>query len=219
MRLKIYTWAAAGLLLGSTSLVAALGPGVHFATVLETMDSGGYTYLKVDEGGTVYWAAAPAVKVAVGDSVSFTEQMKMVNFTSGTLSRTFDELMFVSGLKNSSVGPMSAPDTVELSESIAKAEGGYTVEEVYARKDELKGKNVKVRGKVVKVSKNIMGTNWVHLRDGTGADGDNKLIFRSETGIADVGTVVTAEGTLDTDKDFGYGYRYPVLVEGSTFSQ
>ena len=81
MRFKIFTWIAAGLLLGYSSLAAAYGQGGHFGTVLETMDSGGYTYIKVDEGGVVYWAASPAVKVAVGDSVTFTEQMKMENFS------------------------------------------------------------------------------------------------------------------------------------------
>ena len=31
-------------------------------------------------------------------------------------------------------------------------------------------------------------------------------------------TVKTAEGTVDTDKDFGYGYHYDVLVEDATFN-
>jgi len=216
---KTFTWMAAGLLLGSSSLAVAYGQGGHFGTVLETMNSGGYTYIKVDEGGVVYWAAAPEAKVAVGDNVSFTEQMKMEHFSSSTLNRTFDQIMFVNELKTSTMGSSSAPDAVESAESIAKADGGYTVEEIYARKEELKGKTVKVRGKVVKVSQNIMGNNWVHLQDGTGAAGSNKIIFRSETEFADVGTVTTAEGTLDTDKDFGYGYRYQVLVERSTFSK
>jgi len=219
MRQKMFTWLAAGLLLGASSLAAAYGQGKHSGTVLETMDSGGYTYIKVDEGGNVYWAATTAAKVAVGDSISFTEQMKMENFTSNTLNRTFDQLMFISGLKTGSESPAAKPDTVALAEPIPKVEGGYTIEEIYAKKDELKGQTVKVRGKVVKVSKKIMGNNWVHLQDGTGAKGSNKLIFRSETDVAEVGTVTIAEGTLDTDKDFGYGYRYPVLVEDSTFTE
>ena len=54
---------------------------------------------------------------------------------------------------------------------IAKAEGGSTIAEVFAQKDQLAGKNVLVRGKVVKVSPGIMGKNWVHVRDGTGPTG------------------------------------------------
>ena len=213
---------AAAALLVSAAMKPALGAPVHSATVLETMDGGGYTYVKLDEGGVVYWAAAPATRVAVGDQVSFTEQMRMVNFTSQSLNRTFEELMFVSGLSGSSGharAQATAPVEAIASEPIEKAEGGYTIAEVIARKEELKGTTVRVRGKVVKVSRNIMGLNWVHLQDGSGADGGDRLIFRSKTDVADVGSVVIAEGTLDTDKDFGFGYQYAVLVDDSTFSQ
>jgi len=222
-------------------MTLASGAPVHTATVLETMDSGGYTYVRVEEGGEVYWAAAPASEVAVGDRVSFTEQMMMANFTSRTLGRTFEELMFVGGLSGGTaapgtqgvqaVAPAPVPGVQEVqevapalvaeavSEPIEKAEGGYTVADVFARKEALKGKTVRVRGKVVKVSRNIMGLNWIHLQDGSGEEGSDRLIFRSPTGIADVGSVVTAEGTVDTDKDFGFGYQYAVLVDDSTFTQ
>ena len=217
---------AAVVLLASAAMTAAVGAPIHTATVLETMDSGGYTYVKVDEEGAVYWAAAPATEVSVGDRVTFTEQMKMVDFTSRTLGRTFEELMFVGGLGGGSAasGAQAAqaatlPDEAAVLVPIAKAQGGYTIAEVFAGKDDLKGKTVRVRGKVVKVSRNIMGLNWVHLQDGSGADGTDRLIFRSATNTVDIGTVVTAEGTLDTDKDFGYAYRYAVLVDDSSFSQ
>lgn len=213
-------------LLTSATIAAANPTSVHTATVLETMDGGGYTYVKVDEGGEVFWAAAPASKVAVGDQVSFTEQMTMENFTSNSLGRTFDQLMFVGGLRGDSGTseapqavpvPAPAPAPVTVSEPIEKAEGGYTIAEVFAQKDALKGKTIRVRGKVVKVSRKIMGLNWVHLKDGSGEEGSDRLIFRSDDGIAEVGSVVTAEGTVDTDLDFGYGYRYAVLVNNATF--
>ena len=81
------------------------------------------------------------------------------------------------------------------------------------------GQRVAVRGEVVRVSHDILGRHWVHLQDGTGAAGSDRLIFRSATEIADVGAVVTAEGTVDTDKDFGYGYQYSVLVENASFAE
>lgn len=222
MHLMLAGWMAVAALFFNSSPALAVGPTVHTATVLETMNSGGYTYLKVDEDGKVFWAAAPAAQVKVGDQVNFTEQMKKVNFTSPSLNRTFDELMFVSGLGGGSAArgaPASSSTTAAVSEPIAKVEGGYTVEEIFAQKEALKGKPIKVRGKVVKVSKNIMGLNWIHIQDGTGAEGADRLIFRSKTGVVDVGSVVTAEGTLDTDKDFGYGYKYSVLVENATFAE
>ena len=67
--------------------------------------------------------------------------------------------------------------------------------------------------------KEIMGTNWVHIQDGTGEAGSNDVVFRSREGIAAVGDVVTARGKLVTDQDFGYGYVYPVLVEEASFTK
>lgn len=226
MRNNLLLPLAAAALLVTTAITPAIGGSMHSATVLETIDGGGYTYVKVDEDGAVYWAAAPAAQVAVGDQVSFTEQMKMQNFTSRSLNRTFDELMFVGSLDGGSGAPAAtapaiatSPGTTAPTEPMAKAEGGYTIAEVFAGKQDLKGKSVRVRGKVVKVSPNIMGLNWVHLQDGTGSAGSDRLIFRSATDIAEVGAVVTAQGTVDTDKDFGFGYQYSVLVDDASFTQ
>ena len=42
-----------------------------------------------------------------------------------------------------------------------------------------------------------------------------KMIFTS-TSAAAVGNVVIAEGKLELDKDYKYGYLYPVLIENAT---
>lgn len=219
----LFPLAAMALLLINSVQAGAAG-AQHSGTVLETMDSAGYTYMKVEEDGAAYWAAAPATKVATGDQVSFVEQMRMTDFTSKTLNRTFDEILFVNMAGGGSGMPAGHPDVTATApaisvEPVAKAEDGYTVAEVFARKDELKGKTVKVRGRVVKVSKQIMGTNWIHLEDGTGEAGTNHMVFRSVAGQPEVGTVVTATGTLDVDQDFGFSYQYPVLVENATFEE
>ena len=196
--------------------------------VLETMDAAGYTYAKVKEGKDEYWIAGPKAVIKVGDNVSYSEQMMMPNFTSKTLNRTFKELMFVGKISTgSSAAAMPASmhgntskaktkTTVDLS-NISKAEGGYTIAELFQKKDELKGKVVKVHGRVVKVSNGIMDTNWIHIQDGTGKDGSNNVIFRAKTATANVGDLVLATGTLVTDQDFGFSYQYPVLVENSSF--
>jgi len=107
--------------------------------------------------------------------------------------------------------------------SISQAEAAdaktMTIAEIFANKASLKGKVVQVKGKVVKVSHNIMKRTWVHIMDGTGEKGSDKIIFRSKAGDAKVGSEVIAQGTVDTDLDFGYGYTYSILVEDSTFSQ
>ena len=70
----------------------------HKGKVLETMDSGGYTYVQVDENGQKLWVAVMATKVKVGDTVEFPDSPPMVNFQSKTLKRTFEKIIFAPGL-------------------------------------------------------------------------------------------------------------------------
>ena len=95
-----------------------------------------------------------------------------------------------------------------------------TVAEVVGKRVELKGKTVAVRGKVVKFAAQIMGRNWVHLRDGTGsvADGSNDIIVTTKDSAA-VGDVVTALGVVRNDVDLGSGYSYAVLIETATLTK
>jgi hypothetical protein len=74
-------------------------PGAgHKGKVLETMDSGGYTYVQIDENGQKVWVAAMQTPVKVGDTVEFPDSPPMVNFQSKTLKRTFDKIIFAPGL-------------------------------------------------------------------------------------------------------------------------
>jgi DNA/RNA endonuclease YhcR with UshA esterase domain len=92
-----------------------------------------------------------------------------------------------------------------------------TVEEIVTQRADLKDKPVVVRGKVVKFNPGIMGKNWVHLRDGTGAEDKNTNdILVTTQDDTKPGDVVTISGTVRIDKDFGSGYAYDVLVEDAT---
>jgi hypothetical protein len=115
----------------------------------------------------------------------------------------------------------AGPSDVKV-EKVAKAQGAdaRTVAEVYAQKASLGDKPVTIRAKVVKFSPGIMGRNWIHLRDGTGtaekADHDLTVTTSEDT---EVGQVVTIKGVVRTDKDFGSGYAYPVIVEDAKISK
>lgn len=85
--------AVATLALGISSAWAA--GVVHEGTVLDTMNGGGYTYVQIKESDKTFWAAGPQIEVSKGDTVVVQEQMWMNDFTSKTLDRTFDELLFV----------------------------------------------------------------------------------------------------------------------------
>lgn len=191
-------------------------------TVVETMDAGGYTYAKLDRGGSQVWVAGPATKLAVGTKLGAMSGTLMTGFRSETLKRTFDEIYFVSSFPGATAadphaGAAPAAPAAPAIEKIAPVAGGKTIADVYATKDALAGKPVAVRGKVVKVNSGIMGRNWIHLQDGTGAAGTNDLLITTSA-VAKVGDVVVARGTLAKDKDFGGGYRYDLVVEDATLA-
>ena len=99
---------------------------------------------------------------------------------------------------------------------VARATGAnaYTVAEVIAKAAELKDKQVRVSGKVVKYNVGIMGKNWIHLQDGSGsATTGNHDILVTSTGQTKLGDIITASGVVHTDRDFGAGYVYKVLIE------
>lgn len=62
--------------------------------VLETMDSGGYTYMKLSSGGGEVWTAVNAAKVKKGQTVTVVNAMAMDGFESKTLHRKFDRILF-----------------------------------------------------------------------------------------------------------------------------
>ena len=202
--------------------------------VLETMDSGGYTYVQVDDGTKKVWAAGPLTPVAVGKTVTLEGGMAMQDFHSKTLDRTFDVIYFVGSIQVAGAAAMpdmkdmkdqiaaahgaaghgggaAPPTSIDLSD-IKKADGGQTVAELFANKGKLAGKPVAVRGRVVKVTSQVMGKNWIHVRDGSGSNGTNDLTV-STSATAAVGDLVVVRGTLGTDKDLGAGYHYDIIIE------
>ncbi|HRP87530.1 MAG TPA: hypothetical protein PLS34_08425 [Gammaproteobacteria bacterium] len=108
--------------------------------------------------------------------------------------------------------PAAPSEAVDLS-GIEKADGGKTIAEVFAGKDQLAGQTIVFRGKVVKVNANIMGKNWLHVRDGTGEEGTNDLTVTTADVLPEVGDTVLVTGTVAINKDFGMGYQYAILVE------
>jgi len=109
----------------------------------------------------------------------------------------------------------------EIKVEKAPGENSYTVAEIFSKAAELNGKTVVVRGKIMKVSPNIMGRNWIHIQDGTGSPDENThdlVITTSQEPSADW-DIITMEGVLAADKDFGSGYTYAVLIEDANLKQ
>lgn len=207
--------------------------------VLETMDSGGYTYIHIKpQSGVERWAAVSATKVNKGDEVTVVGAMVMPDFESPTLKRKFDSIIFGSLASGPGAAPAPAAaapkdplataaavhgsrsnTAVAIDRPISRAEGpeGHTVGELFAQKKVLVGKTVVVRGKVAKVNANILGRNWVHLQDGSGAEkeGTHDVVVATSS-TAKVGDVVLAKGTLVADKDVSGVYHFEVLIEDAS---
>ncbi|HUX96310.1 MAG TPA: hypothetical protein VMV47_11325 [Bacteroidales bacterium] len=87
-----------------------------------------------------------------------------------------------------------------------------TIGRLMADKKSFSGKTITVKGVVTKINEEIMGKNWIHIQDGTEAEGVFDLTVTTMLNVS-VGDTVTFEGKVTLDKDFGYGYFYSVLME------
>ncbi len=67
--------------------------------VVETMNSGGYTYVLLENNGKKTWVAAPQTTVKVGQQVTYQPGGEIKNFTSPTLKRTFASIIFSGGIR------------------------------------------------------------------------------------------------------------------------
>ncbi len=112
-------------------------------------------------------------------------------------------------------GPRAEAVTVGKVERAAGALG-HTIAELFEQRSSLVGKTVRVRGVVVKSIEGILDRSFVHLRDGSGdaATKTHELVVTTEA-TPRVGELLLVEGTLGADKDFGFGYRYPVIIENA----
>lgn len=217
-----------------TTPMMAFEPGQQTApmigTVAETMESGGYRYVRLEEQGR--WLAANAFDISVGDKIQFSGGSEMKNFHSKSLDKTFESILFVqnaSKVDSSPAGSMKAhgsqgmeitkPAAVEAPSvgDIKSLEDGETVASIFSNAAKLNDQVVSLNARVVKVNKQIMGKNWVTLQDGTGTKPNNKLLATTQEDVSP-GDLVVAKGKITQDVDLGFGYTYKVLLEESSFT-
>ena len=149
--------------------------------VLESIDVETYTYVRLDIEGREYWIASNPVWVSKGDLIRFSDAIFMENFHSESLNRTFSEIYFVNNVElvesggsdtsteqkapastsnphaNMGIDPISVATAVD----VRALEGGITIADVYAEREQLEGQKVSLRAKVIKFSPNILGRNWI----------------------------------------------------------
>jgi hypothetical protein len=214
---------------GDHPAVAAMA-NTHKGVVKEVIQTSEYTYLNVQDGDSMTWIAVTKREIEEGTTIGYTPELEMKNFTSKELSRTFDSILFLGSISTGDDVAAVAPSSTDPHQAmpgmtkqtkpvvgkqevvIDPVEGGISIAQLYGDTATHGGQSVKIRGKVTKVNMGILGKNWIHIQDGTEAEGNYDLTVTTlET--AKVGDVVVVEGKITLDKDFGSGYQYDVIME------
>jgi len=189
--------------------------------VQEVIQGSGYTYINGISGGKEIWMATTKRPVEEGAVIYYGVAMEMQNFTSKDLDRTFESILFVQeisdkpileGDKSEAIGNGRVKTDEQKDISIEKVKDGITLKELFENKEKYSGKIVKVKGQSVKVNNGIMSKNWVHIQDGTKSTENYDLMVTTNESI-NLNDVVVFEGIIILDKDFGYGYKYDLIME------
>jgi len=206
---------------------AAMSSGAktqHKAIVEEVLNTSAYTYLFMNENGQKAWIAIPRKDVNPGEAYYYTGGLEMIDFKSKELDRTFDKVYFVEGITES---PNQAKQHTAMQQQqpagkkapehgviakITHADDEISLAQLFADPGAFNKKTIKVKGTVVKVNEKIMGKNWIHIQDGTEYDDQFDLTITT-TDQVKMGSIASFEGTIALDKDFGYGYKYDIIME------
>ncbi len=189
----------------------------HQVKVKEVLNTEKYTYLNVTEKNDNFWIAIPKKDVEVGGTYTYSGGLLKKNFKSKEYNRVFETLYLVSNIspyqkKEIISKPNEHPSDVnsqEISDEVSK-EGKVKLSELFSNPGKYEGKIIRVSGTCVKVNPMIMNRNWIHIQDGSG-EGLDLTITTNE--IIEINTVVSLEGKIALNKDFGAGYRYDIIME------
>jgi len=197
------------------------GSNSHEIIAEEVIQSSGYTYIRFTQNDSAHWLATSIIDAKVGEKYYFEKSMEMLNFHSKELNRTFETILFVEGL---TAEPIPADNMTKstlgsgkakierVTVTIEKSKDELNIADLYLNKESYANKVVIIKGIVVKFSPMIMNKNWVHIQDGTESDGNYDLTVTTLIEFK-VGDTITLEGKVTLDKDFGYGYKYDLLLE------
>ena len=212
---------------GEKNKAKTLPPGMHGVVVVEAVQTSNYTYLQVEENKNKFWIAVVRSNTKPGDSVYYTQAFEMKDFVSKELNRTFPSVFLVQDPSNTLAAPAAAapmqqkPQKGEIVRkpdiSVTTPKGGITIADLYKNPETYKGKQVTIRGVVVRFNSQIMSKNWMHIQDGTEGAGKFDLTLTTLDSTA-VGKTATFTGTILLNKDFGYGYFYDVIMEDTKVS-
>lgn len=206
----------------------------HVLSATEVLQTNQYTYIHGKENGKDVWVAVTKFDAKVGTKYYFIGGLQMLNFKSKELNRTFAEVLFAD---NISTTPPKANNSAEIvtnnnkvvsngsavpiekeAVKVKLGKGDITIASLWENKKNYASKTVKVKGKVTKFTAGIMKKNWIHIQDGTEYSGKFDLVITTNEEVK-VGDEISAEGIINVDKDFGFGYFYNVIMEDAKISK
>ncbi len=199
--------------------------------VQEIENAGGYSYIKLKENNQEFWVAVMKTETKIGTKITVKEQVWMNNFKSKALNKTFDKILFadLKGQKSKAVmhgmdihgahGQNKKKPEPEFNRGlvISKAKAiKTTIEDIYKDTAKYKNNNVEIAAVVTQVSNKVMGNTWVKVKDN-----NSSIIFRSsnEDENVKVGDKVKIVGTINTDVDYGFGFKYEIIGVNATFTK
>ena len=181
----------------------------HEVKVLEVLNTEKYTYLKVSENEEEFWVATSKMPAEVGQTYFYRDGLLKKNFYSQKFNRVFDKVYLVSRIRRAQGLHKSLPG-LQAGEVVPAAPGTVSLATLFANRAAYDGQVIKITGKCVKINPMIMNRNWLHIQDGSGKDLDLTVTTNE---IVTLGRVVSLEGKIALNKDFGAGYRYEIIME------
>lgn len=192
----------------------------HKVTIAEVLNTEKYSYLRVKENGAETWIAITRRDIKPGTTAFYRGGLMKKNFQSKEFNRVFETVWLVGDFReegaaaggSASGGMASATEALEPPKNVKAAPGAIKIADLIANIQKYDGKTVKITGKVVKINPMIMGRNWLHIQDGSGKNLDLTVTTTEQVPL---GSIVTLEGTMALNKDFGAGYRYDYIMEAA----
>ncbi len=197
----------------------------HEVVVEEVLNTEKYSYLKVKEEGNSFWVAISKREVMIGETYFYKGGLLKKNFFSREFDRVFETVYLVSNIwqkKKDNAGSALAEAAANIFGGepapdltvgeITLTEGAVQLSALFSNKQKYDKQLIKITGKCVKVNPMIMNRNWLHIQDGAG-EGLDLTVTTTES--IPLGAIVSLEGTIALDKDFGAGYRYDIIMEGA----
>lgn len=202
---------------------------MHEIEVIDFQNIGKYTYLQVKERDRSFCVAIPLnSEIKKGNTYYYKGGLIMANPEKLKFNEKYETVFIVATLSENPLAansPWMAPGAEnsppgagldgEIKEvKIEPAPGVVKLSELITNSARYDGKTIKVQGQCVKLNRMIMNKNWLHIQDhSVNPQGEKYDLTITTTEEVQLGAVVLFEGKIATNKDFGAGYKYQIILE------